>query len=103
MSKGVPLGQIKGLVVRHTCDNPGCCNPDHLLLGTHADNVSDKYERGRANHAVGQRVAASKLSDDEWDNLLSRYDGSWGILAALAREYGITPQAISYKLRRKKP
>ena len=34
-------------VVRHACDNPPCCNPLHLLGGTHADNVADKVRRGR--------------------------------------------------------
>lgn len=37
----------KGLVVRHSCDNPPCCNPDHLLIGTQQDNVNDMIERGR--------------------------------------------------------
>jgi len=36
-----------GQVVRHTCDNPACCNPNHLLLGTMQDNVADMFERGR--------------------------------------------------------
>lgn len=35
------------LVIRHSCDNPRCCNPAHLLLGTHADNAADKMQRGR--------------------------------------------------------
>ena len=37
----------KGLVIRHTCDNPNCINPDHLILGTQTDNVEDIYDRDR--------------------------------------------------------
>ena len=40
-----------GLVVRHTCDNPPCCNPDHLVVGTQAENMRDRDERGRHGKA----------------------------------------------------
>lgn len=36
-------------VIRHSCDNPPCCNPRHLLPGTQADNAADMLARGRAN------------------------------------------------------
>jgi len=40
-------GSMPTLHVLHRCDNPSCCNIDHLFLGTHADNMADKKSKGR--------------------------------------------------------
>lgn len=48
-----------GLLVRHDCDNPPCANPDHLRLGTDADNAQDARERART--LTGERNTFAKL------------------------------------------
>lgn len=57
------VGEIPMLgVVRHKCDNPPCCNPDHLVLGTQADNVRDTIERGRNKTFTAEEVARGRAA-----------------------------------------
>ena len=51
-----------GLCVLHRCDNPCCCNPDHLFVGTAAENNQDKIRKDR--HTRGTRHPAHVLDDD---------------------------------------
>lgn len=53
-----------GLLVRHTCDNPPCCNPRHLISGTHAENMSDKVARGRTYARRGSAVNTAILNEE---------------------------------------
>jgi hypothetical protein len=47
-----------GLCVLHHCDNPPCCNPHHLFLGTHLDNVADRHAKGRTASGEGAGMSA---------------------------------------------
>jgi hypothetical protein len=49
--------------VCHRCDNPPCINPDHLFLGTQADNVSDMFKKGRGHDRRGEGHAQVKLTN----------------------------------------
>lgn len=53
-----------GMVVMHSCDNPSCVNPDHLSIGTQADNIRDMERKGRANHSKvrGENNPKAKLT-----------------------------------------
>jgi hypothetical protein len=88
----------KGLLVRHTCDNPTCINPKHLLVGTDADNVLDKVTRGR--QAKGAAIRASTLTES--DVYAIRAKAANGVMGKdLAIEYQISGAAISEIINRK--
>jgi hypothetical protein len=49
-------------VVRHTCDNPSCVNPDHLKGGTQRENIADRQAKNR--QAKGRENGRAKLDDE---------------------------------------
>lgn len=53
-----------GLKVLHDCDNPPCCNSEHLFLGTQADNMADMRAKGRHRFGIsqGEKHGCAKLT-----------------------------------------
>jgi hypothetical protein len=54
----------EGLILRHTCDNPSCINPDHLIPGTMKENAHDRDSRGRRD-VRGTQIGTSKLTPEQ--------------------------------------
>ena len=58
-------GHDSGTTVRHICDNPKCCNPAHLTIGTQKDNIQDMLNRGRHRAPKGSSVSLAKLIESD--------------------------------------
>ena len=87
-------GEIpKGMFVCHTCDNRACVNPDHLWIGTNAENLKDMREKGRA-------VYSPQRGEDNHSSKISAKDAEFIFLSCekqsvLAEKFNLTQAAIS--------
>lgn len=96
-----------GMSVCHACDNPPCCNPDHLFLGTHRANMRDMTSKGRGAGADGGQNARAKLTRQQIEDIRVQYvrdyrvgrGGTRSNASELAIEFGITPQYVSQIVR----
>lgn len=91
----VSRGEIdSSLMVCHSCDNPSCCNPSHLFLGTAQDNSDDMKRKGRDKCPRGEEHYAHKLTDDDISYI--RKMSSWGVGGCyIAMAYNVSPKTIS--------
>lgn len=83
------VGPIKQpLIICHKCDNRLCCNPEHLIPGTHSDNTRDAFAKGRMHNP------ALKLTDGDVEAIRELLDK--GVRQyEIAERFGVRPSMIS--------
>lgn len=87
----IPQGQQ----VLHKCDNPPCCNPEHLFLGTTQDNRQDCVNKNR--QAKGSKNAGSVLTEEIVFEILEKVNnGEITNLTVLSNTYNISESALSH-------
>lgn len=86
------FGPVNGLVL-HTCDTPRCCNPLHLVDGTHQQNMAHRKERGR-HLRCGRRGAAHHHTTLSREDVLAIRNDT-RTQRVIAAAYGIRQSAVS--------
>lgn len=84
--------------VCHRCDNPPCCNPEHLFLGTHRENTDDMIQKGRST--AGERSGNAKLTNDEVRAMRNQHVQGVPI-PELAKRFGISATNAHSVVRRR--
>lgn len=89
----------EGMIVCHACDRPPCINPAHLWLGTHADNASDRDNKGRQIAPRGEDHGNAVLTEPDIAAIRSAHAGGES-MTSLAKRYSVTRQNIGFIVRR---
>lgn len=89
----------EGLEVLHECDNPPCCNPAHLFVGTQAKNMSDMVLRGRSSSK--EKHGNAKLTEAKVASIRAQYIPGKIRMRDLAVQFGVSVMTISMVVRHK--
>lgn len=87
----------KGMCVLHKCDNPRCVRPDHLFLGTKADNTADAIAKDRLQR--GERSVKARLTADQAREIYARFRDEQISASDLGAQYGVHGQTVWHIVR----
>ena len=88
------LDDIEGKIIRHICDNSRCINPEHLLSGTHEDNMRDMVQRNRQCKGSDVFNSTLKLEDVVYIKKMHVKGCRQYGARALGRAFNVTKRAI---------
>jgi hypothetical protein len=80
------------LIIRHTCDNRLCINPEHLIAGTQKENAQDRVQRNRNRNQSGENNNMNKLSELQVKEILNLNLSN----KQIAAKYNVSRQAIEF-------
>jgi hypothetical protein len=84
-----------GMCVLHKCDNPLCCNPEHLWLGTQQENIEDMVQKNRNNKPKGSLNGRAKLNEILVSEIRYKYKTEDILQKELAIEYNVAVVTIA--------
>lgn len=84
----------EGMQVCHSCDNPCCCNPEHLWLGTPKENTEDSFKKNRRPTTKKRADAAGKLKEEQVIEMRELYKNGMG-QKEIQEKYGISQAQTS--------
>lgn len=94
-------GEIpSGLFVCHHCDNPPCCNPEHLFLGTNQENLEDMRRKNRGRTPRGEACVSAKLTESQVIDIRRLHAAGVMSKSELASEYGVHMVTIGAIIKR---
>lgn len=98
------IGPIKsGLFACHHCDNPPCCNPNHIFLGSNRDNMIDAARKGKLGHSrqCGEARPLSKLTNNDVIEIRSRVASGFAkSYRVLGKEFKVSASTVCHIVKR---
>ncbi len=91
-----------GMCILHSCDNPSCVNPNHLSIGTQAENIKDMDQKGRRVNTPqkGEKSHFSKLTEQQVLQIRKRKSTEKITHKQLARAFRVCRSTITLILNR---